>query len=269
MPLFSIITVTLNPPAEDLQKTLESILDQGFEDWELIVKDGGSDAGVLNNVPDDPRIRVVVQEDTGIFDAMNQSLGYADGGFICFLNAGDTFFDTSALQTVADAYKAHSGSHFFYGDVAKPLSRSGFERYPKRLSRAYLFFHMICHQVWFVSRSYYERSHGYEIDGPAGKNPTGADYRFLLRMILSDQLGYQHVPKVLVTYQGGGWSQNPKHLKEGKVWKDQQRDALYGSVERFFYRCVWRMRNVAKSLVYDRGVWRIWRKMQERRVGRN
>jgi glycosyltransferase involved in cell wall biosynthesis len=267
MPLFSIITVTLNPPAEDLQKTLESILDQGFEDWELIVKDGGSDAGVLNNVPDDPRIRVFVQEDTGIFDAMNQSLGYADGGFICFLNAGDTFFDTSALQTVADAYKAHSGSHFFYGDVAKPLSRSGFERYPKRLSRAYLFFHMICHQVWFVSRSYYERSHGYEIEGPGGKNPSGSDYRFLLRMVLVDNTIHYHVPKVLVSYQGGGYSEDPEALEEAEVWKDQQRDSLYGRAERLVYRNAWKIRNLVKALVYDRGLWRVWRRLNTKRMG--
>jgi glycosyltransferase involved in cell wall biosynthesis len=267
MPLFSIITVTLNPSTEDLRKTLKSIISQCFEDWELIVKDGRSDAGVLDSVPDDPRIRIIIQEDSGIFDAMNQSLEYAQGEFVCFLNAGDTFFDSIALQAVADARKGHSGVHFFYGDVAKPLSRSGFERYPKCLSRAYLFCYMICHQVWFVSRSYYERSHGYEIEGPSGRNPSGSDYRFLLRMVLVDKATYHHVPKVLVSYQGGGYSEDPKALEEAEVWKDQQRVSLYGRTERLVYRNAWKIRNTAKSLVYDRGLWRVWRKLNTKRKG--
>lgn len=201
------------------------------------MKDEGSSEGALAGVPEDERIRVVTEEDSGIFDAMNQSLNHVRGRFICFLNAGDVFVDFKVLGAVAAASHAHEDAEFFYGDVAKPQSRSGFERYPKRLSRAYLFFHMICHQVWFISRSYYGSSRGYEIEGPVGRNPSGADYRFLLRMALSDQLEYQHVPKVLVSYQDGGYSEDPKQLKAAEVWKDQQRDALYGSVERFVYRC--------------------------------
>lgn len=262
MPLFSIVTVTLNPPEEDLRRTLDSVVGQDFEDWELIVKDGGSREGTLDGVPEDERIRVVTEEDSGIFDAMNQSLNHVRGRFICFLNAGDVFIDCQVLRAVAATAQAHEDAEFLYGDVAKPLSRSGFERYPERLSRAYLFFHMICHQVWFVSRSYYGSSRGYEIEGPVGKNPTGADYRFLLRMILFDQLQYQHVPKVLVSYQGGGVSQQPEQVSKAIKWVDEIRRELYSRGEYFTYKVLFDIRNVLKKTFYDRLGWRIWRRVR-------
>ena len=41
MKFFSIIVVALNP-GERLKKTLESIASQTFQDYEVIIKDGGS-----------------------------------------------------------------------------------------------------------------------------------------------------------------------------------------------------------------------------------
>lgn len=264
MPLFSIVTVTLNPPQEDLQRTLESVLEQEFEDWELIVKDGGSRERALDGVPEDERIRVVTEEDSGIFDAMNQSLQYARGRFICFLNAGDILMNTSVLDLVAKGAREHPDVEFLYGDVSKPQSRSGFERYPRRLSRFYLFSHMICHQVWFVRRGYYQKIGGYETDFL-----TGSDYRFLLRMILRDQIEYAHVPAVLASYQGGGISQEPAHVQRAAKWVDELRHDLFGRTEYSIYWLINETKIYLKRAIYDRGGWRIWRKVQEWKGGGN
>jgi glycosyltransferase involved in cell wall biosynthesis len=58
--IFSIITVCLNA-GKDLSLTIESVLNQGFVDFELIIKDGGSDDGSLDFLPDDKRIRLFMQ----------------------------------------------------------------------------------------------------------------------------------------------------------------------------------------------------------------
>ena len=44
MPLFSIITVCYNETG-NIKKTLDSIIEQSFRDFELIVVDGGSTDG--------------------------------------------------------------------------------------------------------------------------------------------------------------------------------------------------------------------------------
>ena len=120
MPLFSIVTVTLNPPEEDLRRTLQSVVGQDFQDWELIVKDGGSKVGVLDCVPEDERIRVVTEEDSGIFDAMNQGIQRATGDFVCLLNAGDILTNPSVLDLVAKGAREHPNVEFLYGDVSNP-----------------------------------------------------------------------------------------------------------------------------------------------------
>lgn len=260
MPLFSIVTVTLNPPAEDLQRTLESVVEQEFGDWELIVKDGGSREGTFDGVPKDPRIHFVNEPDTGIFDAMNQALDMVRGDYVCFLNAGDTFYDRNALVSVAATAEVEPEVDFFYGDVAKPRSRSGFEIYPVRLTRYFLFSHSICHQSWFVSKRYYDKDKRYETGRLAGADP-----RFLLRMKLADKVRSKKIQCVLTTYQGGGVSARPDVSNEAKEWFDEIRVKLYSRGEYFTYEVLFDIRNVLKKTFYDRLGWRILRCL--RRLG--
>ena len=66
--LYSIIVVCLNS-GQRLCDTIESILNQTYEDYEVIVKDGGSSDGSverLMEVCDDKRIHVHTRQDTGI-----------------------------------------------------------------------------------------------------------------------------------------------------------------------------------------------------------
>lgn len=252
MALFSIVTVTLNPPAEDLRKTVESVLAQRIEDWELLVKDGGSTRCIDEELPDDSRIRFVNQADTGIFDAMNQALAQVQGDYVCFLNAGDLFYDGEALAAVAAAAALEPEVDFFYGDVAKPRSRSGFEIYPEQLTRFFLFGHSICHQSWFVSKRYYNRDRRYETG-----MLSGADPRFLLRMILVDRVRLQKIKRVLISYQGGGVSQRLEVSIEAKKWFDKLRRSVYSKREYYSYMVIYNTRDVLKKIFYDRVVWRI------------
>jgi len=261
-PRFSIITVILNPPIEDFRRTIDSVIGQHERDWELIIKDGGSDASCLAAIPGDPRIRVVSARDKGIFDAMNQALELANGELICFLNAGDWFYDSSALSHVATAVKSAPGADFIYGDVAKPSSRSGFERYADVLTRSYLFDRMICHQAWFVSRRYYARPERYETE-----LPTGGDRRFLLRMVLLNEVRYCHIPKVLIGYRGGGVSQSPENAKKGRRWADQLRREIYSRGEYRWFSLRTTLLKAIKRTLYDTLGWRVWRRMEAARAG--
>lgn len=79
--MYSIIVVCLNA-GQRLQDTVESILGQRYENFEVVVKDGGSSDGsieMLGNIFQDERIRVYTQKDNGIYDAMNQAVKMAKG----------------------------------------------------------------------------------------------------------------------------------------------------------------------------------------------
>ena len=56
---FSIVVVCLNP-GEKLLKTVQSVLNQKYGNYEIVVKDGGSTDGSLEQLPADSRIRVYI-----------------------------------------------------------------------------------------------------------------------------------------------------------------------------------------------------------------
>lgn len=258
-PLFSIVTVTLNP-GEDLAKTVDSVLMQDFKDWELLIKDGGSTDGTEELHWNDPRIRRHTSADGGIFDAMNQALHLLRGQYVCFLNAGDLFYDKAVLSTVADSIRENPDVPFFYGDVHKPQSRSGFELYPDRLSRYFLFTQMICHQSWFVGRETYLNYGGFETE-----HPMGGDRRLMLKMLARDRGTYRRVPQVIVSYKGAGASAGVRAREVTADWANALKRRSFKPLEYRLYSLRWAARNTVKRCVYDPLLWRWWRRVRSHR----
>ncbi len=245
--------------------TLRSLLEQECGDWELIIKDGGSRPGSLEGIPEDPRIRLMVAPDRGIYDAMNQALDHVSGEWICFLNAGDWLDSPKALAMIRHRALECPSAEFLYTDVLKPQSRSGLERYPDSLSRRFLFSRMICHQAWFVRSRYYHAGHRYET-----RETSGSDRRFLLRMVLQDEVRHAHVPHALVSYKGGGVSQKPEVILRANLWVDALLKELYPPAEYASHRKFEHRKLLAKRLLYDSGAWRVvrvLRKLQMRGSG--
>ena len=84
--MFSILVVSLNPGGK-LVETVRSVTGQNYKDYEVVVKDGGSGDGSLDQLRDflraedcGERVRILVQPDSGIYDGMNQATRAARGG---------------------------------------------------------------------------------------------------------------------------------------------------------------------------------------------
>ncbi len=89
-PFFTIIIPTFNSD-KTLQNALNSILQQGFTDFEVVVVDGLSVDNTLQvlreNSQKDHRVRFVSEKDKGIFDAMNKGINMAKGAWLYFMAA--------------------------------------------------------------------------------------------------------------------------------------------------------------------------------------
>jgi glycosyltransferase involved in cell wall biosynthesis len=106
---FSIITVCYN--SENLiEETIKSVLNQKYKNFEYIIVDGGSSDNTLNIIKEYKEdVDVVVSEsDRGIYDAMNKGLKLANGQFVNFLNAGDSFCSIDTLGLVEDKIKTET-----------------------------------------------------------------------------------------------------------------------------------------------------------------
>lgn len=98
---YSIITINYNN-RDGLRKTIESVINQSYRDYEYIIIDGGSDDGsreVIEEYAD--RISYWVSEpDKGIYNAMNKGILKATGDYLNFMNSGDRFYDHCVLENV-------------------------------------------------------------------------------------------------------------------------------------------------------------------------
>ncbi len=92
MPYFSIILPTYNR-AYLLPKAIESVLQQTYSDWELIIVDDGSTDNTNELVAsyNDKRIRYIYQKNQERSAARNNGINKALGKYICFLDSDDYF----------------------------------------------------------------------------------------------------------------------------------------------------------------------------------
>ncbi len=91
-PIVSIIMPCLNGERH-IQATIDSVLAQTFDDFELIVVDNGSTdrtPEILGSV-NDPRLKVLTLPERGVSRARNLGLREAHGAFIAFLDSDDTW----------------------------------------------------------------------------------------------------------------------------------------------------------------------------------
>ncbi len=83
---------------------------------EHIVQDAGSDDGTLDWLPQDPRVKVFVEKDQGMYDGVNRGLRRAGGDLLAYLNCDEQYLP-GALATVAAFFEQHPETDVLFGDV--------------------------------------------------------------------------------------------------------------------------------------------------------
>ena len=94
----SIITVNLNN-LTGLQKTMQSVFEQTFTNYEYIIIDGGSTDGSKEWIAQhaDKLAYWVSEKDGGVFNAQNKGIVKSKGEYLLFLNSGDYFYTVEAI----------------------------------------------------------------------------------------------------------------------------------------------------------------------------
>ncbi|HEY9603933.1 MAG TPA: glycosyltransferase [Allocoleopsis sp.] len=107
MPLISIIIPAYNAQTT-IQKTIESVLNQTFTDFELLVIDDGSQDATLEIVEhiSDQRLKVFSYPNAGVSATRNRGLANATGELITFLDADD-LWTPDKLEAQLDALQAN------------------------------------------------------------------------------------------------------------------------------------------------------------------
>jgi len=111
-PRVSIIMPAFNA-AETIAVSIESVLGQTFDNWELLVINDGSTDHTLDVIRqfDDDRIRVLSKKNEGVAAARNTGLRQANGEFVAFLDSDDLWLAPKLEKQIAlfDRYGGELG----------------------------------------------------------------------------------------------------------------------------------------------------------------
>ncbi len=239
MPLFSVITVTRNN-LDGLRRTYHSLQNQSCRDFEWIVIDGNSSDGTQQFLAQTDA-SWASEPDSGIYDAMNKGIEKAGGGYLLFLNAGDSVAANTTLETVKTALSPNRPG-FVYGDSLE----SGFPkraRFPAALAWG-MFTH---HQAMLYSRA----ALGLLRYNPA--YPIAADYDLTCRL-LQQKPKILYIPEPLCIFESGGISQQKARQGRREQAAIRSKLGLTGPARNLLISCaqgaVWNARRLSPPLYW-------------------
>ncbi|HBA67755.1 MAG TPA: hypothetical protein DCZ40_00115 [Lachnospiraceae bacterium] len=151
---FSIITICKNA-SESIRRTMESVLQQKYDDYEYIVIDGASGDGTADIAYSylAPKVKIISEPDKGISDAFNKGIKISAGDALFFLNSGDYFVNGDVLESVADDMAEYKADIYTYA-VANIVNH----KFPENEEKGKVCWEksLIPHQGTFVRRSVFE-----------------------------------------------------------------------------------------------------------------
>ncbi|SCD19078.1 Glycosyl transferase family 2 [Proteiniphilum saccharofermentans] len=173
----SVITVTWNAE-KTVERTLKSVQEQTYPHLEHLIVDGASvdgtlriiqeysegdlniqkEGSILNRTTVQKRLRWISEPDQGLYNAMNKAIGMASGDYLCFLNAGDTFYAPDTVERMMQSFDRNKPPDILYGETAIVDDKGSFLhmrrlKAPGRLTwKSFKQGMLVCHQAFIVKR---------------------------------------------------------------------------------------------------------------------
>ncbi len=216
-PLVSIVITCYNY-GHYLESCIKSVLDQTYQNFEVILVDDGSTDNTRNIVEpflDDSRINFIQQNNCGQANAKNRGIKQSRGAYIAFLDADDMWHSEKLAKQIplfADPKVAVVFSRAMYIDEYGNdlnLEITSFNKYiqPKegRVLKHLLFDNFIPFSSAVVRRELIK-------DGFNEKIKMGIDWELWLKLSINHE--FREVPEKLLLYRMGHPGQMSKNMIE-------------------------------------------------------
>jgi|TARA_B110000261_G_scaffold158659_1_gene195291 glycosyltransferase involved in cell wall biosynthesis len=210
---FSIITPNYNG-AEYIEECIKSVLRQNV-DFEHIIIDGSSTDSSLEILNRYHHLKIISENDNGMYDAINKGLLVARGEFISYLNVDDRY-SNGALKSVEYEFNNNSNLDYVYGDC-QLINQLEAKLYVYRVPP-------ICQSLltqitvipWAQPSVIYKRKVFDEIGNFNINYLLASDYHFMKRVILSRFNGFG-IKKVIAEFMKRNDSLSSKYLDQMNV----------------------------------------------------
>ena len=198
----SVITINYNN-REGLRRTIESVVNQTWQEFEYIVIDGGSTDGSVDVIKQySDRIDYWVSEpDKGIYNAMNKGIDEAKGEYCNFMNSGDCFYENTTLENIKDELEdvsiINGKTAFDNGWVESPPNSISLELFYTRKT--------INHQSSFIETQLLRK---YKYDESL---KIVSDWKFWIQAFVNDNCTYKALDCFIAMFNSSGIS-NTNHV---------------------------------------------------------
>jgi glycosyltransferase involved in cell wall biosynthesis len=214
MSKLSIITINYNN-LEGLKRTVESVVNQTWQEFEYIVIDGDSTDGSAEYIrsQSDYIDYWVSESDKGIYNAMNKGIAKATGEYLLFLNSGDHLFDDNVLHESHQILIQKDLIYFNLNFVDK--TNSWICKYKDKLLFSYLVKESLPHPATFIKATLFNKVGLYDED-----LKIVSDWKFFLESICKFNSTYIRIDETLSTYYLDGFSSESKN--RDLIFKERQ-----------------------------------------------
>lgn len=212
-PIISIITINYNN-GEGLGRTLHSVVNQTWKEFEYIVIDGGSTDGSKEIIEEYSKdIDYWISEpDMGIYNAMNKGILASKGNYLLFINSGDELFDLNVLDKNIEYIHTED---LIYFDIYLIFSdKEKYHYYPESINFRTFIEGSIGHPTTFIKRDLFKRIGYYD-----ETLHIVADWKFFLEAIVKFNCSRKKVNAVFSKFYMDGISS----INEGQVDKERRR----------------------------------------------
>jgi len=211
--IFSIIIPTYNVQ-KSIVRTLDSIIKQSLKSFEILIIDGRSTDNTIETVnhylikSGFTEFKIISENDTGIYDAMNKGISIATGNFIYFLGSDDLLYSSDVLELVNVNIKKFKDVEIFYGNVLRyDVTNKTKEKFVKTftlynnklLNKLIIFFKLgLCHQTFFARRELFSTRFSLEYK-------LVSDLNWILDLV-EDKKRFKHINITIAKYNISGTS---------------------------------------------------------------
>lgn len=205
--LISIIIPTFNSE-NTIDICLNSIVNQNFKDFEVVIVDGLSTDATIDKVNEFSNkienLKVVSENDKGIYDAMNKGIKLSSGEWLYFMGSDDSFYNSNVLYHISKLDELKDND-VIYGNVASPVFNG---TYDGEFDYTKIENGNICHQSIFFNKSVFKKIGLFSL-----KYPILSDWHHNIKWFFSNQVSHQYVDIIIANYGDSGISSTQEDLE--------------------------------------------------------
>ena len=228
----TIVTVCYNAE-KTIERTIESVLSQTYNDIEYIIIDGASTDDTLDIAYKyKEKIKIISEPDNGLYDAMNKGVNASCGDYIMFLNADDKFYDNRVVEKFAKKCEQKQ-TDLVYGNLAfYEKNRINIQRHP-HLNKIYLIKNTPQQPATFYKKNVFTKVGLFDVN-----LKIVADQEWFLRAFLKHKISSCYLDEVVTMFSTEGLSNSKEHQIKHEYERQYMFSRYFSPVQFSFYSFV-------------------------------